>query len=97
MRVPTRVRFLSCEPLLGPVDLRPWLGELDWIIAGGESGPHYRVMDMDWLRSIRDQCQAAGVALFHKQSSGPRPGMHPMLDGRLWREFPAAALEGSHA
>ncbi|MBR9800577.1 DUF5131 family protein [bacterium] len=61
---------LSCEPLLGPVDLfgkfeHEWL--LDWIIAGGESGPNARPMHPDWARSLRDQCQAAGVPYFFKQ------------------------------
>ena len=72
--------FLSCEPLLGPVDLRPWLHiatdldglrrgftDLHWVIAGGESGPKARPMHPDWARSLRDQCQAAGVPFFFKQ------------------------------
>ena len=62
------VRFASCEPLLGPLDLRPWLGSgLDWVITGGESGPRSRPVHPDWVRSIRDQCQAAGVAYLHKR------------------------------
>jgi protein gp37 len=51
------VRFLSCEPLLGPLDLRPWLSEINWVIVGGESGGRWREMNPDWVRSIRDQCQ----------------------------------------
>jgi protein gp37 len=96
--VPARVRFLSCEPLLGPVDLTPWLGELHWVITGGESGPHARPCDPAWVRSLRDQCRSAGVALFHKQWGGrtPRAGGRD-LDGRTWDEFPATGLEGSHA
>lgn len=65
---------LSMEPLLGPVDLvnfqpnwRIWLDDLDWVIVGGESGPNARPMHPDWARSIRDQCQAAGVPFFFKQ------------------------------
>lgn len=59
---------LSCEPLLGAIVLRPeWLAALDWIIAGGESGPHARPMHPDWARSLRDQCAAAGVPFFFKQ------------------------------
>lgn len=80
LAVPARVRFLSCEPLLGPVDLRPYLGAkflhqryglgagaLSWVICGGESGPGARPMHPDWARSLRDQCQAAGVAFHFKQ------------------------------
>ncbi len=70
------VRFLSCEPLIGPVDLRPFLGShaspldhkgLGWVIVGGESGPGARPMHPDWARSLRDQCAAAGVPFFFKQ------------------------------
>lgn len=82
LATPAAVRFLSCEPLLGPVDLtsierrggtglmRPLDGRfntLDWVIVGGESGPRARPMHPDWARSLRDQCQAAGVAFFFKQ------------------------------
>jgi protein gp37 len=76
LKTPAAVRFLSMEPLLGPVDLSPWLitdvdardGNLiDWVIVGGESGPNARPMHPDWVRSIRDQCQAAGVPFFFKQ------------------------------
>ncbi len=64
---PAVVRFASCEPLLGALDIRPWLaGGLDWVIAGVESGPKPRPMHPDWARSLRDQCQAAGVAFFSK-------------------------------
>jgi hypothetical protein len=55
------------EPLLGPVDLTRWLPSLDWVIAGGESGPNARPMHPDWVRSIRDQCLAAGVPFLFKQ------------------------------
>lgn len=62
------VRFASCEPLLGPLDLRPWLGSgLDWVITGGESGPKARPVHPDWVRSIRGQCRASGAAFLHKQ------------------------------
>lgn len=72
-------RFASCEPLLGALDVRPWLGGgLDWVIAGGESGPRARPMHPDWARSLRDQCQVACVAFFFKQwgswSPMPRTG-----------------------
>ncbi|MFD0687360.1 DUF5131 family protein [Actinomadura fibrosa] len=76
---PAAVRFVSAEPLLGPVNLSPWLTPLrtpagdparpgiDWVITGGESGPGARPAHPDWFRSLRDQCAAAGVAYFHKQ------------------------------
>lgn len=67
VEVPAPVRFLSMEPLLGPVDLAPWLGGLAWVIVGGESGPHARPMHPDWVRALRDQCAAAGVSFFFKQ------------------------------
>lgn len=61
------VRFLSCEPLLGPLDLRPYLGadRINWVIVAGESGP--RRTDPAWIMDIRDQCAAAGIAFFYKQ------------------------------
>jgi len=76
---PAAVRFISAEPLLGPVDLRQHLVDpttdwmlspkraIDWLIVGGESGPGARPMHPDWARSLRDQCQAAGVPFFFKQ------------------------------
>lgn len=69
LAVPAVVRFLSCEPLLGPVDLDRWIGPqlLHWVIAGGESGRGARPMHPAWARSLRDQCTAAGVAFFFKQ------------------------------
>jgi len=70
LATPAAMRFVSCEPLLGPVDLKPWLGErrrLDWVIVGGETGPGARPMHPDWARSLRDQCTAAGVPFFFKQ------------------------------
>ena len=65
-RLPANVRFVSAEPLLGPVDLSQWLnkGELDWIIVGGESGARARPMDLDWARQIRDQALKADVPFF---------------------------------
>lgn len=63
---PSSVHFLSCEPLLGPIELTA-ISQIDWIIAGGESGPHARPMHPDWPRSLRDQCAAANVPFFFKQ------------------------------
>lgn len=73
LETPAAVRFLSCEPLLGPLDLTPWLSRLDWVIAGGESGPGARPMHPDWVRSIRDQCAIAGVPFHFKQWGEFRP------------------------
>src|SRR5690348_18127087 len=83
-----KVRFLSVEPLLedlGKIDL----SDIDWVIVGGESGPGARPMDRQWVRDIRDQCSAAGVAFFFKQWGGPRPKSGGRdLDGREWSDFP---------
>lgn len=76
---PASVRFLSCEPLLGRLDVSPWLSyratpyPLDWVIAGGESGAKARPMHPDWVRSLRDQCVAGGVPFHFKQWGAWRP------------------------
>ncbi len=117
LATPSAVRFLSCEPLLGPVDLEypatlfpdgprgccsghecgcmgkaidpPLLYGLDWVICGSESGPGARPMNEDWVRSLRDQCTAAGTPLFYKQAIvNSRKVSVPELDGRTWAEFP---------
>jgi protein gp37 len=84
-----RVRFLSVEPLLGPLtglDLRG----IDWVIVGGESGPGARQMEPDWATSLRDQCARAGVAFFFKQWGGRnKKKAGRLLDGRTWDEVPA--------
>src|SRR6266498_4237856 len=67
VRVPAARRFISAEPLLGPLDLRPWLDQLDWVITGGESGQRARPAHPDWFRSIRDQCVEGGVPFLFKQ------------------------------
>ena len=117
LRVPARVRFLSVEPMLGPVDLRglSWrfgyydaltgtdvelpTGRIDstdgprisWVIAGCESGPNRRSTDRAWVRSLRDQCAAAGVPFFLKQLTDGADAVEsaPMLDGRRHLAFPA--------
>lgn len=91
LKTPAAVRFLSCEPLLGSVDLQAWLGpnELHWVIAGGESGPNHRPVALKWLRDLRDQCVEAGVPFFFKQWGGRTPKSHGReLDGRTWDEMP---------
>ena len=64
---PAAKRFLSAEPLLGPIDISNFISQIDWVIGGGESGPEARPTHPDWLRSLRDQCTAAGVPFFFKQ------------------------------
>jgi protein gp37 len=124
LKVPAVVRFVSAEPLLGPI--RPAPGELDgwcdhpcrgfftaevedcncaqfgrrpgtpgpwprisWLIAGGESGPYHRPMDLDWVRALRDACVEAGTAFLFKQVGGRTPKIGGrLLDGRTWDEYP---------
>jgi protein gp37 len=88
-RVPAALRFLSVEPLLGPITSLPLEG-IHWVIVGGESGPRSRPMDPAWAQDIRDQCLAAGVPFFFKQWGGPTPKAGGrLLDGRVWDEIPA--------
>ena len=92
--VPAAVRFLSCEPLLGPLDgIR--LNGIGWVIAGGESGSGYRPMELGWARSIRDACVADDVPFFFKQWGGRTPKkMGRELDGRTWSEMPTVSQVG---
>ena len=85
------VRFLSCEPLLGSLACLD-LTDIGWVITGGESGPHARPLDQEWVREIRDLCIAAEVPFFHKQWGGrtPKQGGRE-LDGLLWNEMPAVS------
>jgi len=69
--VPTAVRFLSCEPLIGPIQRLPLAG-IHWVIVGGESGPGARIMHPEWVEDILSQCEAANVAFFFKQWGGTR-------------------------
>jgi protein gp37 len=130
LATPAAVRFLSCEPLLGPLDLAKWFRHVqracdrcavkgaltwhcahlwgqcrcrchpprpprpDWVIVGGESGPHARPMDPGWARAIRDLCQVAGVPFFFKQWGGrtPKAGGRE-LDGRTWDQYPDPGVE----
>lgn len=82
------VRFISAEPLLGPLhDLD--LNGIDWVIGGGESGPLHRACELDWARGLRELCRREGVAFFWKQWGGrtSKSGGR-MLDGRTWDEYP---------
>jgi len=87
------IKFLSLEPLLGPLrDLD--LSGIDWVIVGGESGPKARPVDPAWVRDIRDQCLEAGVAFFFKQWGGKRKNKTGRkLDGRTWSEYPDTRLQ----
>ena len=86
--VPAATRFLSLEPLLGPLPSLDLTG-IDWVIAGGESGPGHRPIDLDWIRDLRDRCAAQGIAFFFKQVGGatPKAGGRE-LDGRTWDQMP---------
>lgn len=86
--VPAALRFLSCEPLLGPLpDLD--LEGIGWVITGGESGPGFRSIEVDWVRAIRDKCIAAAIPYHHKQWGGLRSKSNgKLLDGREWCEIP---------
>ncbi|RMH70458.1 MAG: phage Gp37/Gp68 family protein [Bacteroidetes bacterium] len=88
------VKFLSLEPLLGPLPNLDLTG-IDWVIVGGESGPGARPMKEEWVVDIRDQCRAAGIPFFFKQWGGvfkKRAGR--VLEGRTWEEMPASGRSG---
>jgi protein gp37 len=87
-RVPAAVRFLSCEPLLGPLSVD--LAGIHWVIAGGESGISHRPLSLDWVRSLRDHCIENEVPFFFKQVGGrtPKAGGR-LIDGRTWNEYPS--------
>jgi protein gp37 len=85
--VPSAIRFISAEPLLEHVEIN--LANIDWLIAGGESGPNARTISPEWVTSLRDSCVSENVAFFFKQWGGktPKAGGR-MLDGRTWDEMP---------
>ena len=99
--VPAAVKFLSVEPLLGPVHMD--FRGLDWVIVGGESGPRARLMRPEWVRCIRSQCEAASVLFFFKQwgafnEAGSRVGKGRAgrsLDGQTWDRMPNAYVVGA--
>jgi protein gp37 len=86
--VPATVRFLSCEPLLGPLPSLDLSG-IDWVIVGGESGPDFRPMKVEWAIDLRDRSLEAGVPFFFKQWGGrtPKSGGR-LLEGRTWDQMP---------
>jgi protein gp37 len=88
LSVPGQVRFLSCEPLIGPLEDLP-LNGIHWVIVGGESGPGARRMNPEWAKSIHRQCRQAAVPFFFKQWGGVRKDMTGrMLYGRTYDEMP---------
>lgn len=95
---PAKVRFLSAEPLLGPLytpDASLDLTGVDWVITGGESGPHARPCHAEWVRDIRDACAASGVPFFHKQWGGRTPKAYGReLDGREHSDMPDRVMLG---
>ena len=86
--IPAQVRFISAEPLLGPIDL--YQPHFDWVIVGGESGPNRREMDLNWARVLRDQCARVGIPFFYKQGNATRPGNDTLLDGVEHKAMPEA-------
>lgn len=99
LKIPAKIHFLSCEPLLGKVDLRHIRLDLehfmdaflrtngnrvDWVIIGGESGPGFRRMDMHWVAELRVQCRDANVPVFFKQDSSIKPGCKGRASDALW-------------
>ena len=86
--VPAAVRFISAEPLLGPLD-NLLLEDIDWLIVGGESGPRHRPIRKDWVLDLRDRCRDSGVPLFFKQWGGRTSKIGGRrLEGREWSEMP---------
>ncbi len=96
LEIPAAKRWICAEPLLGPLQIRRYLtidspaAGLHWVITGAETGPEARIMDEDWVRSLRDQCAAAGVPLWYKQKVVNGATIYsPRLDGKVWDEMPA--------
>lgn len=89
-KIPASVRFLSLEPLLGPIQNLP-LNKIDWIIVGGESGLKARPMDLDWVLTIKEMCQENQITFFLKQLGGKknkRGGDQALLEGQIWHQYP---------
>lgn len=94
VRVKAKVRFLSLEPLLGPLPRLPLRG-IHWVIVGGESGPRARPMKKEWVTPIRDRCIERGVPFFFKQWGGVnKKKTGRRLDRRLWDEMPVSSIRG---
>jgi protein gp37 len=101
LQYPAAIRFVSCEPLLGPVDLTPWMraeasARIDWVIAGGESGHHARPTNPDWFAQLRDQCRSNQVAFHFKQWGNWRPVAPSLVNGHRSRLLQSANGEPIH-
>ncbi len=90
LETPAAVRFVSAEPLLGPVDFGEALDQIDWVIVGGESGPGARPMDPEWARFIREQCHASRIPFFMKQMAKKKP----IPEDLMIREWPGDYMDG---
>jgi protein gp37 len=89
--VPAAIRFISAEPLLGPLEGLD-LTDIHWLIAGGESGPGHRPIREEWVLDLRDRCEEEGVAFFFKQWGGARPKSRGrLLEGREWNAMPSSS------
>ncbi len=92
-QVPASVRFISFEPLVGPI-VEPDMRGIHWAIVGGESGPRARPMEAWWVEALRDSCKDQGVAFFFKQWGGTRKKKSGrLLDGRVWEDYPSVATQ----
>lgn len=94
-KVPTSIRFLSFEPLLGPIQ-NVFLSNIDWIIVGGESGLNARPMEISWALTIKNMCKKNNIPFFLKQlggRNGKRGGMEALLEGQLWHQYPRNQVE----
>lgn len=96
LAIPAAVHWVSCEPLLEPLNLQPWIDRLDWIVCGGESGPEVRLSSVAWYRHLYEQARQAGAAFYMKQDTSTRSGQQGQIPDWLWsiKQFPhsAAAL-----
>jgi protein gp37 len=91
-RVPARIRFVSFEPLLGPIS-NPDLTSIHWAIVGGESGPHARPMEEWWVEQLHEACEQQGVAFFFKQWGGKRKKRTGrVFKDRTWDDYPNVAV-----
>jgi len=94
-QINAKVKFLSIEPLIGPINNLN-LKDIDWVIVGGESGPNARIMEKDWVLEIRDQCLEADVPFFFKQWGGiNKKKSGRILEGKTWDEFPKNMRDGN--
>jgi protein gp37 len=85
--IPARIRFISAEPLLGALTSLSLEG-FHWLIVGGESGPGFRPMELEWAQRLRDRAVGAGISFFFKQSAARRSESGTVLDGQTWRQYP---------